>query len=64
MNALITERTPLVIAAEINTIKRQTENILLTNAIEIGRRLKEAKELVRHWEWGKWPRRIHEAMKW
>jgi len=54
MNALITERTPLVIAAEINTIKRQTENILLTNAIEIGRRLKEAKELVRHGEWGKW----------
>jgi hypothetical protein len=28
--------------------------ILLTNAIEIGRRLKEAKELVPHGEWGKW----------
>jgi len=54
MNALITERTPLVIAAEINMIKRQTEKILLTNVIEIGRRLKEAKELVKHGEWGKW----------
>ncbi|SHI13337.1 DUF3102 domain-containing protein [Desulfosporosinus lacus] len=54
MNTLITERTPLDIAAEINTIKQQTCKILLTNAVEIGRRLKEAKDLLKHGEWGKW----------
>ncbi|SDG94402.1 DUF3102 domain-containing protein [Desulfosporosinus hippei] len=49
-----TERTPLVIAAEINRIKQQTCEIMLTNALEIGRRLKEAKDLLPHGEWGKW----------
>ncbi|KUO63544.1 MAG: preprotein translocase subunit SecA [Gracilibacter sp. BRH_c7a] len=49
-----TERTPLVIAAEIKMITCQTRKILLTNAIEIGRRLQEAKALVKHGEWGKW----------
>jgi myosin heavy subunit len=50
----LTERTPLVIAAEINMINYQTGRILLTNAVEIGRRLKEAKDLLPHGEWGKW----------
>ncbi|SHJ18621.1 Protein of unknown function [Desulfosporosinus lacus DSM 15449] len=50
----ITERTPLVIAAEINRIKQQTCKIMLTNAIEIGKRLKEAKALLSHGEWRKW----------
>ena len=50
----IIERTPLVIAAEINRIKQQTCKIMLTNAIEIGKRLKEAKALLPHGEWGKW----------
>lgn len=54
MNTLSTERTPLIIVAEINTIKQQTCKILLTNAIEIGRRLKEAKALLKHGEWSKW----------
>jgi len=54
MNDLVTDRTPPVIAAEINTIKHQTGKILLTGAIEIGRRLKEAKALLPHGEWGKW----------
>jgi len=54
MNQPITERTPLVIAAEINRIKQQTCKIMLTNAIEVGRRLKEAKALLPHGEWGKW----------
>jgi len=48
------ERTPLVIAAEINMITCQTKKILLASAIEIGRRLQEAKDLVKHGEWGKW----------
>ncbi|AET70953.1 Protein of unknown function (DUF3102) [Desulfosporosinus orientis DSM 765] len=50
----ITERTPLVIAAEINRIKQETCKIMLANAIEIGKRLKEAKDLLPHGEWGKW----------
>lgn len=54
MDNLATERTPLVIAAEINMITFQTKKILLTSAIEIGRRLQEAKALVKHGEWGKW----------
>lgn len=54
MNELITDRTPPVIAAEINTIKDQTGKILLAGAIEIGRRLREAKDLLPYGEWGKW----------
>jgi hypothetical protein len=54
MNEPITERTPRVIAAEINRIKQQTCKIMLTNAIEVGKRLKEAKALLPHGEWGKW----------
>ncbi|WP_434509559.1 DUF3102 domain-containing protein [Desulfitobacterium sp. AusDCA] len=54
MNVLMKDRTPLVIAAEINTIRHQTGKILLAGAIEIGRRLKEAKDLLPHGEWGKW----------
>ena len=54
MDNPVTERTPLVIAAEINMINGQTKKNLLTSAIEIGRRLQEAKALVKHGEWGKW----------
>ncbi|BAE82918.1 hypothetical protein SDC9_09997 [bioreactor metagenome] len=54
MNDLSTERTPQVIAAEITMITRQTRKILLASAVEIGRRLKEAKSLVNHGEWEKW----------
>ncbi|HWQ43303.1 MAG TPA: DUF3102 domain-containing protein [Desulfosporosinus sp.] len=39
---------------EINTIRHQTGKILLAGAIEIGRRLKEAKDLLPHGEGGKW----------
>lgn len=56
MSDSITERTPLVIAVEVNTIKHQTEKVLLNNAIEIGRRLKEAKEMLQHGEWLTWLR--------
>lgn len=47
-------RTPHVIAAEINTIKYQTERVYLAAAVEIGRRLTEAKALFKYGEWGKW----------
>jgi len=48
------ERTPQIIAAEINKIKQQTCKIMLSNAMEIGKRLKEAKDLLAHGEWGNW----------
>ncbi|SHN88134.1 DUF3102 domain-containing protein [Desulfitobacterium chlororespirans] len=54
MNASSTERTPFVIAAEINAINRESRKMFLKNAIEVGRRLKEAKELLNHGEWLKW----------
>ncbi|WP_291300625.1 DUF3102 domain-containing protein [Desulfosporosinus sp. BICA1-9] len=54
MHDVIPERTPPVIAAEINTIKYQTGKIYLAAAVEIGRLLKEAKDLLPHGEWLKW----------
>lgn len=54
MSNLALNRTPDIIAAEINNIKDQTKTILLNNSIEIGRRLVEAKQIVEHGEWGKW----------
>lgn len=47
-------RTPELIAAEINSIKTQTRQIMLNSSIEIGRRLVEAKSLMEHGEWGEW----------
>ncbi len=54
MNELTIERTPTLIAAEINSIKGQTRTMILYASIEIGRRLVEAKDLVPHGEWGNW----------
>jgi Rad3-related DNA helicase len=42
------------IVSEIKIIKAQTSKILLNSAMEIGKRLKEAKELVGHGNWEKW----------
>lgn len=50
------DRTPQVIAVEINMIKYQFEKAMLYSMIEIGRRLKEAKAKIGHGEWGKWLR--------
>lgn len=47
-------RTVELIAAEINSIKQHTKNMVLYNSIEIGRRLAEAKALVEHGKWGDW----------
>ena len=54
MNMEISNRTPEQIASEINFIKEESGKMLLSNAVEIGRRLTEAKELVPHGEWLKW----------
>ncbi|MHB8077038.1 DUF3102 domain-containing protein, partial [Desulfosporosinus fructosivorans] len=51
---MVSNRTPEQIASEINVIKEESGKMLLTNAVEIGRRLTEAKELVSHGEWLKW----------
>lgn len=42
------------LVAEINMITEQTKQMLLFNSIEIGRRLTEAKSLVKHGEWANW----------
>ncbi|WP_092335576.1 DUF3102 domain-containing protein [Desulfosporosinus hippei] len=47
-------RTLEQIASEINFIKEESGKMLLNNAVEIGRCLTEAKELVPHGEWLKW----------
>lgn len=54
MNNVVNERTPQVIAAEINIIKHHTQKTVLINSVEIGRRLTEAKALLKHGEWGQW----------
>lgn len=54
MNELKIERSSVIIAAEINSIKDQTRQMVLYNSIEIGKRLVEAKAVVSHGEWGNW----------
>ena len=54
MTELAISRTPEVIAAEINVIKAQTREVVCKSAIEIGRRLVEAKRCVPHGSWGAW----------
>lgn len=53
MNAVI-NRSGDVIAAEINFIKRRTQETMLSAAVEIGRLLCEAKVGVPYGDWGKW----------
>ncbi|MGG4397220.1 DUF3102 domain-containing protein [Paenibacillus thiaminolyticus] len=47
-------RTADIIAAEIRGIDAQARELVLRSAVEIGKRLNEAKELVPHGEWGNW----------
>lgn len=47
-------RTPEVIAAEIITIRDNAAKVLLSASIQIGDRLKEAKEKVPYGEWANW----------
>lgn len=42
------------IALEINVIKRQARHSMMGYALEVGKRLKEAKALVPFGEWGRW----------
>lgn len=54
MSDIITVRDAVTVAAEIKVIVRQTQQVVLSAAVEIGKRLEEAKELVPHGEWGRW----------
>lgn len=47
-------RTIETVTAEIIMLKRGAEQIALHIAIELGRRLTEAKEMLPHGEWGPW----------
>lgn len=52
--APVKERSLETITAEIVAITQQTQMMILHSAIEVGRRLCEAKEQVHHGEWGKY----------
>jgi len=54
MSKIEVQRDAGMIAYEINIIKDQANKFLLQSSIEIGRRLKEAKEMVGHGNWSKW----------
>ena len=54
MAELIPESRLLSLAVEINIIKERSEKMVLGNFIDLGRRLTEAKNLLKHGEWGKW----------
>lgn len=52
--AALTERDIDTVTGEIIEICRQAQIMALSYAVEIGRRLCEAKELLPHGEWGNW----------
>ena len=54
MTEMEAARTTETIAAEINMIKAQARDIYVRSAIEIGRRLFEAKTMVPYGKWGEW----------
>ncbi len=54
MSEIVTVRDIDIVTAEIVTIKRQTQQVLITAAIELGRRLTEVKAMIPHGEWGKY----------
>lgn len=51
---IVQERTLSVIVSEILTIEKSVYKVAMDGAIEIGRRLQEAKEQVEHGEWENW----------
>ena len=47
-------RTIEVVTTEINVIFKQSQQVLLGYAIELGRRLEEAKQMLPHGSWSEW----------
>lgn len=54
INAAMPQREIGVVTAEVRELKRQAQTMALTYAIEIGRRLAEAKAILPHGAWGDW----------
>ena len=54
VNAATPQREIGVVTAEVRELKRQAQTMALTYAIEIGRRLAEAKAILPHGSWGEW----------
>lgn len=54
MSEIVTVRDIDIVTAEIVTIKKHTQQVLITAAIELGRRLTEVKAMIPHGEWGKY----------
>lgn len=52
--SMITARDPDIIAAEINTVKKNVQQVMIAGALEIGGKLTEAKGMVPHGQWGDW----------
>ena len=48
------QRDIQTVTTEIRTLHRQAQRMILGYAIEIGRRLTEAKEMLPHGQWGDW----------
>lgn len=48
------QRDIQTVTTEIRTMQRQAQGMVMNYAIEIGRRLKEAKSLLEHGKWGEW----------
>ena len=54
MSEIITVRDIGTVTTEILMIRNQVNQVALNGAIEIGRRLVEAKSILPHGEWGRW----------
>lgn len=54
MSEMTVTRTPEIIAGEVRHLKEQVQRIVLGHAIEIGRRLTEAKNMLDHGQWAQW----------
>ena len=54
VNAATPQREIGVVTREVQELKRQAQTMALTYAIEIGRRLAEAKAILPHGAWGEW----------
>ena len=54
VNSATPQREIGVVTREVRELKRQAQTMALTYAIEIGRRLAEAKAILPHGAWGEW----------
>lgn len=50
------QRDIRTVTTEIRTLTHQAQRLILEYAIEVGRRLREAKSMLPHGEWGRWLR--------